>query len=287
MTHPPKRILFLPETQQSPLSPVSALLNLEASQKVEYYVRERQKEEGGFGLTPLLPASVADTFFAIRILELLGRDQGLENTKQYVALTGWSISTRVKTLYQLAYLQRKFGILKKNPPPPPPSDPLSLESTFYWQKMKHLWGNSCPRPGNASGWALPSPKLPASYTVLDLCYYLNLHHNMPSQEVASWVEWVQACQSPDGGFGFMPGTSSFMDNVLPAMEILSRFNRSPLDSSKLLNFILGCQTRSGGFARKNGGVAFLESSYQAVKSLHLLIRIILPATNFRTKFLPD
>ena len=41
------------------------------------FVEARRKEEGGYGATPLLPATVEDTYHALRILDLLCRMRSL------------------------------------------------------------------------------------------------------------------------------------------------------------------------------------------------------------------
>jgi hypothetical protein len=256
-------------------------LNPEAVQKLEYYVKERQKTEGGFGLTPGLPATVEDTFYAVRILELLERDQQLDQTRVYLARLGRSQGQGARIIFALLYLQRKFG-LGRGPLPRLTPRPRTLEEALYCQKIKELLGGGCQARGLDG--CQPGPvALPAAFTVKDLrCYLALQRHNLGSAAVARWTAWVLACQSPDGGFGFKPGTTAFMDNVLPALEILGQLGRTPLDGRGVVDFILACQTQAGGFARKTGGVAFLESSFQAVRSLHLLSQILAPKMRLRT-----
>ena len=154
--------------------------------------------------------------------------------------------------------------------PWPPRAPRSLEEAFYAKQISRLLGKE---PGGGS----PSPGSSAGQTVKDLYYFLGLRDwTLTQTEKSHWLKWVLACQSPDGGFGFTPGTTAFMDNVLPALEILRQLGRNPINGQGVVDFILACQTQAGGFARKSGGVAFLESSFQAVSSLHLLSQILAP-----------
>ncbi len=250
-------------------------LSLEAARKLEHYVKERQKAEGGFGLTPRLPATVEDTYYAVRILELLERDQQLDQTRVYLARLGRSRGQGARIIFALLYLQRKFG-LGRCPLPRLTTGRRTLEEAFYGQMIRELVGGG--RQARGLDGCQPGPvALPAAFTVKDLRYYLALlRHNLGPAVVARWTAWVQACQSPDGGFGFKPGTTAFMDNVLPALEILRQLGQTPLDGRGVVDFILACQTQAGGFARKTGGLAFLESSFQAVSSLHLLSQILAP-----------
>lgn len=254
-------------------SPLFGLLRAEAAEKLAYYVLERQKEDGGFGLTPRLPATVEDTYHAVRILEMLGRDEALARTKSYLERLDWGISRRAKIIYAILYLRRKFACPVAYPNPRLPTKTRAiLEEAYYWQKIARLVGI---RSDSLKHWPDPSAlAFPADPVIKEVQYYLALKAKcLTPSESAHWADWVQACQTPDGGFGFKPGTTAFMDNVLPALKILRQLGQRPRHPQKLMDFILACQTRAGGFARTSGGVAFLESSFQAVKALCLLSQL--------------
>ncbi len=247
------------------ISDPSLPLSPEAVQKLKHYVKERQKAEGGFGLTPGLPATVEDTFYAVGILELLGQEPGgLDQTRAYLEHLSGDLSGPRKIFYQYLELRRKFALPPLPGMPWAPRPPRYLEEAFYAKQISSLLGKE---PGGGS----PAPGLPAGHTVKDLYYFLGLRDGTLTQkEKSHWLKWVQACQTPAGGFGFKPGTTAFMDNVLPALEILRQLGGAPLNFQGTLAFILACQTKSGAFARASDGVAILESSYQAVKSLLIL-----------------
>ncbi|MFP3866795.1 MAG: prenyltransferase/squalene oxidase repeat-containing protein [Desulfobacteraceae bacterium] len=255
------------------------LLKTASARKLADYVLERQKPSGGFGLTPRLPATLEDTYYAVRILEILGQEEVLNQTPLYVSQQEPEISRGVKMVYALLYLRQKFHL--------PMGKPLllnmdripSLEEAYYWRKIAEILNNSTP-PLLRCPNDLHKLSLPPHFIIKDLHYYLELKSgHLTSLELAYWAKWVQACECPDGGFGFKPGTTSFMDNVLPALEIYRIIGDHPANRGKIIDFILSCQTRVGGFARKSGGVAFLESSFQAVKSLRLLGQIPDPKTS--------
>lgn len=260
--------------QNMAASPLFGLLSAEAAEKLAHYVLARQKEDGGFGLTPRLPATVEDTYHAVRILEMLGRDENLTRTRDYLERLEWSISRRAKIIYAILYLRRKFAC----PPVAPDTfftapNPCILEEVYYWQKIARLCANGGDSLRSVLELDLPSLALPTNFTIKEVHYYLALKACcLTPSEAARWADWVQACQTPDGGFGFKPGTTAFMDNVLPALEILRQLGQRPRHTERLLDFIRACQTLAGGFARTSGGVAFLESSFQAVKALCLLSR---------------
>ena len=87
------------------------------------------------------------------------------------------------------------------------------------------------------------------------------------------VKWVQLCQNGDGGFGFYPGTTSYMENTYCALEILSKLDSAPLKIDLCQSYIISCQTASGGFSRAPSSFPFIESTSHAVAGLLLLGRM--------------
>jgi prenyltransferase beta subunit len=84
------------------------------------------------------------------------------------------------------------------------------------------------------------------------------------------IKWVQLCQNGDGGFGFYPGTTSFMENTYCALEILAKLGSSPVQTELCQRYILSCQTKNGGFGRAPASFPFIESTFHAVMGLLLL-----------------
>jgi hypothetical protein len=87
------------------------------------------------------------------------------------------------------------------------------------------------------------------------------------------IRWVQLCQNGDGGFGFYPITTSYMENVYCALEILSKLDSAPMEIDLCQNYIICCQTASGGFGRVPTSFPFIESTFHAVVGLLLLGRM--------------
>jgi prenyltransferase beta subunit len=96
---------------------------------------------------------------------------------------------------------------------------------------------------------------------------INHRIDFDKQEI---VRWVQLCQNGDGGFGFYPDTTSYMENIYCALEILSKLDASPLQIDLAQKYILSCQTKSGGFGRAPISFPFIESTFHAVTGLLLL-----------------
>lgn len=52
------------------------------------------------------------------------------------------------------------------------------------------------------------------------------------------IEYFRECQNHDGGFGFSPGTTSYMYNTYFCLNALKFLGSEPKNSENALNFIL-------------------------------------------------
>ncbi len=206
----------------------------------------RQKDEGGFGATPYLPPTVEDTYFAVEILSLLKAPFPKKETSLFLRKKGRSpLSPR------LAYfIKRALFLLgeKDFKPALRFSSQKDLEESYYLK----LLGQKVP----------PVNVLPETLTVKEL-YFLAF---IEPTEARKFVSLVLDSQNPDGGFGFYPGSTSYLENSYYAFFFLKRLRLSPRNPKKLRNFIFSC-FRKGGFARSPQGIPFLESTYQALQIL--------------------
>lgn len=85
------------------------------------------------------------------------------------------------------------------------------------------------------------------------------------------IEYFRECQNHDGGFGFLPGTTPYIDNTYFCLNALKFLGSKPKNSENALNLILFYQTKLGGFARIPDAATFLDSTFYAVKSLGILL----------------
>ena len=98
------------------------------------------------------------------------------------------------------------------------------------------------------------------------------------------TKWLQRSQNGDGGFGFFPGTTSFIENCHATLAALSLLGARPVDLAEARSFIISSQTGGGGFARSPGAAPFLDASWHGIASLRLLEEMeqptdILPETS--------
>jgi|WetSurMetagenome_2_1015567.scaffolds.fasta_scaffold67924_2 prenyltransferase beta subunit len=245
-----------------------------------YVMARWQHDSGGFGFTPTLPASVEDTYHALGILEKirsvaqneLNTLKGESNLDAFLIKAAedkenWTLRTAYQYVSSCAFdgsapdeswlrriLQARLG------------ESRSLSDHYY---ASRIIKECIPHMENA----LPRHR-PASWrSSRDLWMVLYLHDAEPEQFHATkedLIQWLQACQSPDGGFGFLPGSTSFIENTQWCLRSLALLGSAPLMRDSAYDFIMRCRTRDGGFARRNGAAPFLYATWHAVVSLALL-----------------
>ncbi|MFN3535368.1 MAG: prenyltransferase/squalene oxidase repeat-containing protein, partial [Desulfatiglandales bacterium] len=221
---------------------------------VLHFVMSRRQISGGFGFVPTLPASVEDTYHAIRILEKilpvserevdrLQRDPRLRGyLRSKVGEKAWSS----RTLYQYLYISNfsKFvpdnkwlaELLREDP-----AKVLSLEERYYLARIQKEFSQflSADLPH-----MVDSPPKRGWRTARELLMLIHLWITcgdpLPA-DAHELIGWLQACQAPDGGFGSVPGSTSFIENTHWCIEALSLLGSSPLFPHRAREFILRCK----------------------------------------------
>jgi hypothetical protein len=249
------------------------------------FVGGRRKEEGGYGATPLLPATVEDTYHALRILEILGRIHSLRKSatsarherslKSYLAgltKTPWvssrttfqvmacalSSGVALDSAKAIEYISRRL------------TNTLHLGERYYCARILREALNV----RDMTTW--PKARMPRFFkwrTARELWMKLYLQQGASSIESArkqEIVAWLQACQNSDGGFGFLPRTTSYIENCHTCMRALALLHAKPQDLEGCLHFVLACRTGPGGFARSPGAAPFLDATWHAVAVFSIL-----------------
>lgn len=261
------------------------------------FVMARWQESGGFGLAPTLPASVEDTYHALKILETIRpvSEKEFEELKKSPQLKAflmrkqkegkesWSLRTGYQYLalcaFCGAYPNKEWfeRFLGKRP-----KRDASLSERYYLARIRReflpaiaeLLRRASPNAHFIDcGGARNGRRAENWRTVDELWMCLYLHEGSPEPlhtTKKALVQWLQACQTPDGGFGFLPGTTSFIENSQRCLRALALLKSAPLSLDMARDFILWCKTRGGGFARKPKAAPFLFATWHAVASLSLL-----------------
>jgi len=262
------------------------------------FVMARWQDSGGFGLTPMLPATVEDTYHALRILETMlpGSEQLKETVKsphlrKFLSRAEdketWSLRTAYQYLFScdLCELQPEPGWVKRFLDEKR-NGALSLHDRYYFMKILKDKNDT---PTIAPYALLKGVNTKRWRTARELGMCLNLHEGsikgLETRKEAL-TTWLQECQNSDGGFGFFPGTTSFIENGHYCLRVLASLGEKPLSQDTAWDFILRCKTAGGGFARKHGGAPFLYATWHAVAELAILSKMStapsLAATTDRT-----
>lgn len=249
--------------------------------KLIEFVADRRKVHGGYGATHELPATVEDTYQAVGLLAAVAAfaepevapatDEALAAYLQRVENRPW---LGLITTFQLLATSRRLGL---------PVDAArvrayaeaalatapSLETSYYVARLAHEVMD-----GAVGEWLGPAPvlALPERRSVDQVRMRLSLKAllGLPLAEDAELAAWLRQSQNGDGGFGFFPGTTSFIENCHSALAALALLGAAPADPVAARAFVVSCQTGAGGFARNPGAAPFLDASWHAIRALDLL-----------------
>jgi prenyltransferase beta subunit len=250
------------------------------------FVTARRKANGGFGATPRLPATIEDTYHALNILGLARRYYAVtesefnsivdENLSSYLAACRQNLPAGVRTTFQLFWCCRFVG---------QKFDPHAIETTVLakmavsdfladWYYGARIFGEV------EDGRFRKLADAPHFASILDNRYrtvkevwqhmylFRKFRHTLP-QPAPELIAWFRASQNSDGGFGFLPGTTSFVENCHSCLRALASLDAKPRDPDRAFRFLSGCQTISGGFGRNSHAAPFLDISWHALAALAL------------------
>jgi hypothetical protein len=247
------------------------------------FVEKRRKASGGYGATPRLPATIEDSFEALAIAGALvhlapgnalvhppAKDAAL---RDYLARALSRTWPGLRTTAQLIRAGRQLGL------------PLDREKGRDYLAA-HFSGapdfrTACYSAGIAEDLGLEDyrdsawqeVRLPPRLTVREARMFLRLRKIIgrdPAREHPDLVAWLQGCQTGDGGFGFFPGTTSFIENCHYALAGLRLLGAKPSYPDKARRFLVSCQTGSGGFGRSPRAAPFLDATWHGLAALACL-----------------
>ena len=241
------------------------------------FVHKRRKTTGGYGATPRLPATIQDTFQAVAIGLVLGQEtpnpQSEPALAEYFARMLAIPWLGIDTTFRLLLTCRICGLAMdaervRSHLAACLTRDASLAATYYVSRIaKEILGEG----QDFLGPQRPS-NLPARYAVEDVARYLfvKIMGKQRIEEAGELTGWLQRSQNGDGGFGFFPGTTSFIENCHAGLVGLSLLGARPIDLGNVRAFIISCQTGRGGFGRSPRAAPFLDASWHGVASLRLL-----------------
>ncbi len=235
--------------------------------KLRDFILNRQKDEGGFAAVPSLPATIQDTFQALEQLALLD----LYSTTQASAAVNKTGLRKLIKRYQgdesdslpprlLYYLTRiaAFAGEEISFSFPQPSADESYENLYFLRRI-----SSAPLPDNGQ-------LNRQSWKFCRELYFGLLLKADAFGKLDIIAAWLRACQNGDGGFGFFPATTSYIENSHYCLASLALLGARPENIKTAREYIVSCQTAAGGFARTGKAAPFLDSSWHALLALKAL-----------------
>lgn len=250
------------------------------------FVEARRKPSGGFGATPRLPATIEDTYHALNILGLarqydeLGKGFDLaedENLRSYLEGCRRTLSVGSRMTFQLLWCCRTAGLaLDSDAVEAAVLDRIqtavSLDDWYYCAGiLVEVLGR---KPAMKAGERHLAAVLNRHWRSVDEAWmhlYLSRIFGLAlPRSDEEMISWFRACQNGDGGFGFFPGTTSFVENCHSCLRALDALGAVPADPERAGQFLAGCQTAFGGFGRGLRATAFLDTTWHAVAALSLL-----------------
>lgn len=240
------------------------------------FVLKRRKSTGGYGATPRLPATIEDTFQAVAIGLVLGEESLGPASDSALAVylarmlaapwLGIGTTFRLLTACRVCGLAADGERVRSHLAACLAGD-ASLAAGYYVGRITRDILDADPA---ALGFGRPAV-LPARYAVEDAARYLAVKTEAGERiEAEELRAWLTRSQNGDGGFGFFPNTTSFIENCHAALAGLRLLQARPLALANARDFILSCQTRRGGFARSPKAAPFLDASWHAIACLRLL-----------------
>jgi hypothetical protein len=249
------------------------------------FVEKRRKSTGGFGATPRLPATIEDTFYALHILGLArslalpgaGPEPGTDpELRAWLANARRTLQPGLRTIFHLLSCCRLAGLepagdalrtavlarLRAGATLPDWHDGVRILAVFFSPRPRSLLAGDC----------LPAIRGLAWHTVDEAWMLLSLARALEAPDLVSpeLPGWLRACQNGDGGFGFLPGTTSFIENCRYCLQAMQLLGVTPRDPEGARRFIARCQTGSGGFSRNGLAAPFLDATWAGLESLRLL-----------------
>ncbi len=239
------------------------------------FVRVREKETGGFGATPLLPATVEDSYHALMILALIEKKiqkkvlpVEIKKHENFLREREHGFIKSAKTMFQIA---KSMKILNITPDlkilnsflEQRLSHNIPLEEIYYCARIyKEILNKDIPNFSNVG-------KVKTWRTAKQLWMHIYSigKEKLSKKERQEYINWFQNCQNYDGGFGFMPGTTSYIENSHLCLRALYWLGSAPKDKLGARGFILACTTARGGFSRIQGAAPFLDATWHGIAAL--------------------
>jgi len=243
-------------------------------QKIIDFINSHELSEGGYSLGPYVPPSLEDTYYALQSLLNLGIHRISPATVAYIKEIAEEGSlSYFKLAYHLAILIKKYNIKAK--PVMLKSilekfHPKSASDWYYLIMFKIICGKKIDLNEDLISWIKDQTPEKLRYVTEVGRYVLLMEKLKLDYDRKRYINWLRLLQNPDGGFGPLFKTTSFLEHAYIALKALNSLGSKPIYIRKLREFITTSQAKKGGFGRQSITVPTLEYTYYALISLLIL-----------------
>ena len=237
------------------------------------YVLSLRQSGGGFSYVSTLPATLEDTYYALKLLEELKIPFSDKKTSEYAVRVSRVNGGSRENVYRLIYVLSRVsptrlacwhGKLKM-----PLLEKGSADEVYYALLSKEIIGEEM----------CLSQKLKeeiASLGISKLKYVPEVARCVTLMKKTKtrfreeeYVRWLRDAQMPDGGYGFLQGSTSYLETTYYALRALKALNNAPGDLHECERFIRLCKCQKG-YARQILARPSVESTYHAVSGLNII-----------------
>jgi len=258
------------------------LIPEDKKREVKEYLLALEKPSGGFAFSRTVPSGIEDTYFAIQALDTLGLDKDYSATREWLAKEKWDSDPTGRVLYYRIRLYKRLALevpwyrvtaeiekaltgVKGNPRK---LDffgrilALAQEEGVTWPKLEELLLQEAEKVDRS---ITTKDTLESLWRKVRVCMVFG--GEMDTQRL---LEHLEACYNPDGGYGFKPHTTSFLEHIHFAYRLYQALKYAPHHREETRAFVLNSQSKRGGFARAPGGVPFIDTTFYALRVLRAL-----------------
>jgi len=240
------------------------------------FIYSREQPEGGFSFSEMTPSTLEDTYFALRLLEELDKCSVSKTTILYIrSLNINDIKIpkhfyQVTNIYRIADLPDKLKIVK---------DRIIFNNKIILNTLADLYYLVLTK----EYLNMPITPIENERNILTLAQKRNVKSMEEYKQLVTimkklrisfqqkeYSQSIRASQNPDGGFGLVTNSTSFLEPTYHALHALKELDTTPKDTHECKRFVYSCMTRISGFGRQTVTVPSLEYSYYAIVSLKII-----------------
>lgn len=199
------------------------------------FIFSREQTGGGFSFAGMMPPTLEDTYYAIRSLRLIekGRDyKALISSKtiDYIKDIAIKETADYKYKYQADWLRRQYGLRPKTGVKKQKiiAEKRNVEQLYY--QILLLGKNNILFPTGEKGFKNMRYIADIAYMVM---IKMMLRVKFCRRRI---VGRIKAIQNLDGGFGFVEGSTSFLENTYMAIAALDCLGERPFDIKRVSKF---------------------------------------------------